>query len=947
MSIIREGILVIIPRWKRSFLVTSVFFVVLLLDVLATSLLGAAEEDYAVERPISISWKGGRPEGQILISDGSLVKLEFVQGKGTLQAKDRFSCAQDGPCRLYLQLKGSELASGKGSTIVTVQTKTDPFSFFLRDVDKRYPIYIPAYGVMVSEADDDRSYDQVEEAIRSRGLQSQLQHIESEPEESFEAAAQNTRYVRAETWLGVSRDWRVFAFDPTASDNPYWKRYDEPRFETIEPRFHGARFSLKETDDKPVRYRFFMGRGWGPVDKITRRLEDGVLPILRGTLVDGAISYNVTAFATLEKSKLTPQTLRGTHFLVAGAGNMLTAEQKAQFDSLLPGEKNREEETVLLMRVEALNTASVPQYCWFRNPAPYTPPYFYPPGGRGTPRNWSFDGKSGFGRFGNGKVYAVAQLNGKPMPSLEVALLLKPGETATIDIYIPHQPISSDRAVELAKVNFSDRHQECRSFWRQKLDFGAQISLPEKRVDEMIRAGLLHLDLILYGLEPDGTLAPTIGVYPPIGTESAPIITFLDSMGWHDVARRSLMYFLDKQHDDGFIQNFGGYMVETGAALWTMAEHYRYTRDEQWVRQIAPKLLKSCEYILRWRERNKREELRGRGYGMLEGKVGDPDDPYRFFMLNGYHYLGLKGVAEMLARIDPPQSKRLAEEAEALKRDIRVAFFEGVGRAPVVPLADGSWCPTAPLWVEDRGPLALYAEGGNAYTHGSTVIRDSTLGSIWLIPQQVLDANEPVVALLLAYHNELLTRQGAAFGQPYYSQHPFVHLIRDEVKPFLKAYYNTVAPMADRETYTFWEEYLGGCQHKTHEEAQFLMQTRRMLYLEKGDTLQLLSGVPRRYLENGKRIKLDKVASYFGQVSLTVESKLEQGRNEAVVECLSDRRPRRVEVRLPHPQGRKATRVKGGKYDPQTERVYIEPFNGRAEITLGFGLPTNDSQIPK
>jgi hypothetical protein len=48
------------------------------------------------------------------------------------------------------------------------------------------------------------------------------------------------------------------------------------------------------------------------------------------------------------------------------------------------------------------------------------------------------------------------------------------------------------------------------------------------------------------------------------------------------------MYFLDKQHDDGFIQNFGGYMLETGAALWSMGEHYRYTRDEAWVRQISP-----------------------------------------------------------------------------------------------------------------------------------------------------------------------------------------------------------------------------------------------------------------------------------------------------------------------------------------------------------------------
>ena len=57
----------------------------------------------------------------------------------------------------------------------------------------------------------------------------------------------------------------------------------------------------------------------------------------------------------------------------------------------------------------------------------------------------------------------------------------------------------------------------------------------------------------------------------------------------------------------------------------------------------------------------------------------------------------------------------------------------------------------------------------------------------------------------------------------------------------------------------------------------------------------------------------------------------------AVVECRSPRKPRAVELRLPHPEGRKATRVVGGVYDPATETVRIASFRGRAEITLTFG----------
>ncbi len=63
---------------------------------------------------------------------------------------------------------------------------------------------------------------------------------------------------------------------------------------------------------------------------------------------------------------------------------------------------------------------------------------------------------------------------------------------------------------------------------------------------------------VAYGREPDGPLLPAIGIHAAIGSESAPIIQFMDSMGWHDTARRALDYFLAKQHDSGFMQNFNG-----------------------------------------------------------------------------------------------------------------------------------------------------------------------------------------------------------------------------------------------------------------------------------------------------------------------------------------------------------------------------------------------------
>ncbi len=143
-----------------------------------------------------------------------------------------------------------------------------------------------------------------------------------------------------------------------------------------------------------------------------------------------------------------------------------------------------------------------------------------------------------------------------------------------------------------------------------------------------------------------------------------------------------------------------------------------------------------------------------------------------------------------------------------------------------------------------------------------------------------------------------MTDRNVAFSQPYYSRHPILHLRRGEVNAFSKAFYNAAASLADRETYTFWEHYFHASPHKTHEEAWFLMENRWRLYLEEGDTLSVLPGIPRAYLEDGKRIEIDGMKSYFGPIRLSVRSELAQRRIVA---------QRRVPVRPRAPARQAAT----------------------------------------
>ncbi len=866
---------------------------------------------------IAVLWENPGQTGRVSVARGS---LDAIRAAGSDVTRDSFRFPAAAASRLELAITPAAEAAAL-PVLVTVESAPRAFTFGLGEVSAAYPIYLPDDSVVVTAAADARSYAEIVAGIRQRGGRTKLQRIAADPEASFAAAAAAGREARVQTWLGVSRDIRLF-------------RVDE-NLEFIQPKLAGYDTPLPETPKQPATYAFQLGRGWGPRAGVTRRLEDGVLPILRGEIDDEAIRYELTLFASLERSPLTAANLRGTDYLVAdahGHGHMFTPAQAAAEQQRHDAELNPAEEVVLCARAVATNRGAAPQYALFRTAAlslatPVSPKL----------AATQVDPAEGLSSFASsGRVFAVSTLNGRPLPAEEASVLLRPGETAVLEFFLPHRPLPAERARALRGRSFDTRLAEARAFWRGKLQSAAQWRLPEPRIQQMVPAGLLHLDLIAYGREPSGPLLPAIGVYTAIGSESAPIIQFLDSMGWHDQAARALDFFLQKQHDDGFIQNFNGYMLETGAVLWTLGEHYRYTRDDAWLQRVHPQVTKACDYLIAWRERNLRPEERGAGHGLLDGKTADPEDPFRSYMLNGYAYLGLARAAEMLRAAAPAESARCLAAAAALKADIRAALAADLARSPVVPLGDGTWTRAAPPWAGYRGPLMLHADGGRWFTHGSMAARDSLLGPLYLVFQEVLDPGETLATELLQAHSELMTRDNVAFSQPYYSRHPWVHLRRGETKAFLQAWYGTVAAMADRGTYTFTEHLFPASAHKTHEEAWFLMETRWMLYLEDGDRLRLLAGAPRAYLRPGAALSVERAASYFGPLSFAVAVSADGREITGRVDCGGDRRPRTVEIRIPHPSSARPTAVSGGDYLPERETLRLAAFTGHAEFSLRY-----------
>ncbi|MHB1356918.1 MAG: glucosidase family protein [Anaerolineae bacterium] len=875
---------------------------------------------------LSILWNTPPGKGTITLRNaGTVTALAHEQDQ---LAGSSFTL--DAGCRLMLEVSDAMTDIGPCATVVTVRTERNPFSFFLRDVSTANPIYIPQYGVVVTEEGDVRTYAQIVAAITTAGRQTALQAIANQPEESFEAAAVESRDLKCVTWLGLSRDIRNFEvnFHALKAASDMW--------DSIQPKYHGMDVMLPELGGKPVKYDYFCGRGFSNTLVRRRWLEQGVLPILNTCLEDGEVQYNYKIFVTLEASLLTIENVAGTHYLVADRhshGSMMTEAQTKLCDQMHDAELDQPEETVCFVRIQAVNTGAVPRYSYLRIPQPnvFVLPDMHKVGVQ-------YDGHSGMGSFSDDRVFLLATVNGQPVPAIEMAVLLAPGEKAEYVFKIPHRPIPAERAKALANVSFDDKLAECTAYWQRKLGDMAALHLPEQRIDEMMRAGVLHCDLVAYGREPDGAVAATIGVYSPIGSESSPIIQYLDAMGLHDLARRTIMYFVEKQHDDGFMQNFGGYMLETGCVLWTIGEHWRYTRDTAWITSIRDNIVRAVDYLIAWRNRNKREELRGHGYGMLDGKVADPEDNYHIFMLNSTAYIGLKRAAEVLAAVGDLRAAEIAAETADFLLDITDSVATGFAEAPVVPLGNGAWCPSVPVWAENPGPLCLQTTGGTWFTHGAMVARDTLLGAQYMLLDEVIDCDSTQADFILNCLADLFFNRNTAFSQPYYSPHPLANLRRGEVKAYLKEFYSNMSSLADRETYTFWEHLFYASPHKTHEEGWFLMRCRWMLYLEDGDTLKVLPGIPHAWLEDGKEIVLDRAATYFGKLSLKVVSQLATGRItvRVKVDGVPDRLPKTLSVRIPHPQGMKAKNVSAGKYDEASETVTFEGFGGEAVFEVRF-----------
>ena len=367
---------------------------------------------------------------------------------------------------------------------------------------------------------------------------------------------------------------------------------------------------------------------------------------------------------------------------------------------------------------------------------------------------------------------------------------------------------------------------------------------------------------------------------------------------------------------DGMLAK-GYTLMGTGQHLWTLGEHYRLTRDasgcgtppRRWCGPVAGSSAN------RKTSGSIHTARRSPSRGLPPPGVLADWNRYAYYFYANAHFCAGPDAADRL----PGSSTRTAGSPAAAeyREDILRALHWHQARMPVVPLRDGTWVPPFPSSLYWLGLTSDFYQGISSIGHDVEVggnhlvplglIHPESRDAAW-IADNLEDRWFLIDGIFGAYptaenEEDWFNRGGFAKLQPHYARTSDMHALRDDVKPFVRTYFNTFPILLNPENLTYWEHMNnGGAWNKTHESGWFLQMTRTMLVKERGE-LWLAPFVTNNWLKDGMSVAVRNAPTRFGKVTYQIALERSGRHIEAVIEPPTRGRPRSLVLRLRHPEG--------------------------------------------
>jgi len=271
--------------------------------------------------------------------------------------------------------------------------------------------------------------------------------------------------------------------------------------------------------------------------------------------------------------------------------------------------------------------------------------------------------------------------------------------------------------------------------------------------------------------------------------------------------------------------------------------------------------------------------------------------------------------------------------------------------APVVKLRDGTFIPHYPPRLYQRG-------------RGFGWIRETLEGSIHLISSEILDpCSQEATWIMKDFEDNLYISEKYGytvddFDRDWFSLggfsmqsnllcSPLPYIMRDEIKHFLRSYFNSFTSVYYPDIAACVEHALpdlagnNGVWYKPSDEAQSTYWFRMMFVYENGKELDLGMGMPREWLEDGNTIGIQKAQTYFGEMGFSITSEVNNGKITMTLDPPTRNAPENINVRFRHPQEKPIKKVlvngkEWGDFDPAKELIKLGKVTGKVEIVAMY-----------
>ncbi len=814
-------------------------------------------------------------------------------------------------------------------TTVTVRSSHRPFSFAADEVARGDRILLDDLGVLVTNAEDQITLEEYRQSLRTNFTgKSVYERVKDSPEQTLDRA-----------WGDMPLKHPLWFVHGLPGDRNTMRQHPNGEIDvTSVGRWFNVQRSERDSGRKGWKgdqLRISLGLPDGTL-RGGRRLEEGYLPLLYTWWQDGPIYYEQASVLDTLDGDLNDIDLDDPTVLLVRVRMVNVSDTKAGAGRLRLSSGSQGDDKLIVKEGQALTEDSRLRFL-IKNPEEGT-----------------------FTADGNATLWSAD---------------LAPGTSRTLYFYIPSITLTSPEEIKALQARDfdADAGRVC-EFWRTLTAKATQIHTPEPWINDFYKAHVRHLLVNCFKeLDSDRLHAHVgtfhYGVYP---NESVMMISDLDRRGMHKETQQNLDAFLHYQGTVAMNGNFasrdgqfygagghetGNYNKSHGYVMWNMAEHWWMTRDRRWMERAGPGLVKACDWVVNERKATMQTLPDGTktiNYGWLpSGSLEDVTDFWPWLATNSATVWGFRSLADALADFGHPDGPRLQKEAKAYYDDFMRGITESRILSPVVRLRDGTYVPKIPSQPYQRGRA-----------HGW--LRETLEGPLFLPAYQVLDPQAIETKWVLEdYEDNLYISERYGYAIPSFDRFwfsrggfsmqanlldgPLPYLWRDEVKHFLRAYFNGFASAFYPEIRLCNEHslpelgYPAGDHFKTSDEAQSTYWLRLMFVNDQmGQDLYLGQAIPRYWLSKGNKAGIERAPSHFGVLSFDLEADASGDKITAVLDPPARNNPKNIFVRVRHPKERqiKGVTVNGQPYerfDAQKEWVILPgTIKGRQQIEVSY-----------